>query len=188
MDKSEILKLFEQTKALLNGHFQLSSGLHSPQYFQCALILQYPTYAEKLGDSIADLFRDQDITCVIGPALGGVVIAWEVARSLGVRGLFTERVNGNMQLRRGFSVQPEDRILVVEDVVTTGGSAQEVVTLLRSRASIVGVASIVDRSSVPPSFGFPYKSLLKMDIKTFDPAKCPLCHEGKPMDKPGSRI
>ncbi len=187
MDKGEILHLFEETQALLNGHFQLSSGLHSTQYFQCALILQYPEYAEKLGSAIADLFRDQKITCVVGPALGGIVIAWEVARALHVKGLFTERVNGTMQLRRGFAIEKQDRILVVEDVITTGGSAQEVVKLLKNEASMIGVASIVDRSSTPPSFGVPYKSLLKMNIQTFDPSECPLCRQSKPIDKPGSR-
>ncbi len=187
IEREEILRLFEKTQALLNGHFQLSSGLHSNQYFQCALILQHPAYAEKMGRAVAELFRGQEITCVIGPALGGIIIGWEVARALGVKGIFAERVNGEMKLRRGFAVNPADKILVVEDVVTTGGSAQEVVNLLKGSTSVLGVASIVDRSSTPPAFGAPYKSLLKMEIKTYEPAACPLCKEGRPIDKPGTK-
>ena len=187
IDREETLRLFEKTQALLNGHFQLASGLHSGQYFQCALILQHPAYAEKLGRAIAEMFRGQEITCVIGPALGCIVIGWEVARALGVKGLYSERVNGEMKLRRGFSVNPADKILVVEDVITTGGSAQEVVALLQGSATVVGVASIVDRSATTPSFGVPYKSLLKMDIKTYEQAACPLCKEGRPIDKPGTK-
>lgn len=187
IDREEMLRLFEKTQALLNGHFQLSSGLHSNQYFQCALILQHPACAEKMGKAIAELFRGQEITCVIGPALGGMIIGWETARALGVRGLFAERVSGEMKLRRGFSVSPADKILVVEDVITTGGSAQEVVNLLKNSALVAGVSSIVDRSSVPISFGVPYKSLLKMEIKTYEPAACPLCKEGRPIDKPGTK-
>ncbi len=187
IDREETLRLFEKTQALLNGHFQLASGLHSAQYFQCALILQYPAYAEKLGRAIAEMFKGQKITCVVGPAIGGIIIGWEVARALGVKGIFAERVNGEMKLRRGFAVNPADKILVVEDVITTGGSAQEVVNLLKGSTSVLGVASIVNRSSVPPSFGVPYKSLLKMEIKTYEPATCPLCKEGRPIDKPGTK-
>jgi orotate phosphoribosyltransferase len=185
--KTEIISIFEKTGALLTGHFQLSSGLHSNQYFQCAKVLQYPDHAAALGEDLADLFRGERIDCVIGPALGGIIIAWEVARALGARGFFAERVNGAMQLRRGFSVGAGERVLVVEDVITTGGSAGEVVACLRDQCSVAAVASIVDRSSAPPSFGVPYKSLLKMEAKTFDPKACPLCEAGKPVDKPGSR-
>ena len=189
MNQSEILQLFEKTGALLKGHFQLASGLHSDQYFQCALILQYPAYAEVLARDIAQPFRGKGITCVVGPALGGVTIAYEVARALGVRGLFAERVNGEMQLRRGFQVSSEDRILVVEDVITTGGSAAEVVALLKAKsATVAAVASIIDRSSGPPSFGVPYQSLVKMEVRTFQPHDCPWCKEGRSLDKPGSKI
>ena len=187
IEKEETIRFFEKTQALLNGHFQLSSGLHSAQYFQCALILQHPAYAEQMGRAIADLFRGQGVTCVVGPALGGIIIGWEVARALGVKGIFAERVNGEMKLRRGFSVSPADKILVVEDVITTGGSAQEVVELLKGSANVVGVSSIVDRSAAPPAFSVPYKSLLKMEIKTYEPAACPLCKEGRPIDKPGTK-
>ncbi len=187
MDKKEIMQIFEKTGALLTGHFQLASGLHSNQYFQCALVLQYPTYAEALGKEIGALFRDQGITCVIGLALGGIVIGYEVARALNVKGFFAERVNGEMQFRRGFEVSAHDKVLVVEDVITTGGSAQEVVKLLKSKCDLVGVASIIDRSTTPPSFGIAYRSLMKMEVKTFDSTNCPLCKEGKPFSKPGTK-
>lgn len=187
MKPEEILQLFHKTEALLEGHFVLASGLHSSRYFQCALVLQFPRYAERLGRAVADLFRGQRIDGVIGPALGGVVIAFEVARSLGARALYAERINGVIELRRGFRVEEGERILVVEDVITTGASAQEVVTLLREQSSVVGVASIVDRSSAPLSFEVPYRSLIKMEVQAYEPSTCPQCLEGIPLFKPGTR-
>lgn len=187
MTEEEILELFHKTEALLEGHFVLASGLHSSRYFQCALVLQFPRYAERLGRAVADLFRGERIDGVIGPALGGVIIAFEVARSLGVRALYAERINGAMQLRRGFRVEEGERILVVEDVITTGASAQEVVKLLREQSSVAGVASIVDRSSAPLSFEVPYRSLIKMEVQAYEPSTCPQCLEGIPLVRPGTR-
>jgi orotate phosphoribosyltransferase len=188
MNEKEILKIFKETGALLKGHFELSSGLHSDQYFQCALVLQYPRYAKKFGKLIGKLFRDLKINCVIGLALGGITIGYEVARSLKARALFAERVNDQMKLRRGFAVTRSDRALIVEDVITTGGSAQEVVQLLKqNKIRVCGVGSMVDRSTAKINFGIPFRSLLKLEVETFEPKDCPLCKKGVALDKPGNR-
>jgi orotate phosphoribosyltransferase len=188
MNTEELLQVFSETKAFLNGHFELSSGLHSDEYVQCALVLQYPHIAEKLAALLAKSFADSGITCVIGPALGGVTLAYEVARSLRVRGIFAERKDGAMQLRRGFSLSKADRILVVEDVITTGGSVKEVIALLQDMGqTVIGVASLIDRSTVAPDFGYPFKALLRMPLKAYQPAECPLCESGSAPIKPGSK-
>jgi orotate phosphoribosyltransferase len=188
MNQQEILNIFEKTSAYKQGHFKLTSGLHSKGYMQCALVLQYPEYSEAFGKAIAELYKDEKIDCVVGPALGGVVIGFEVARALGVRGIFTERKEGEMQLRRGFEVKPGEKVLVVEDVITTGKSVLEVIALLKSKGcDVFGVSSIIDRSSEPVDFGVEYKSLAKVEIETFDPNSCPLCTDGIAIDKPGSR-
>jgi len=185
---NKILKLFEKHNAYLKGHFQLSSGLHSNGYMQCALVLQYPKYSQKFGKAIAELYKDEKIDCVVGPAMGGVIIAFDVARALKVRSIFTERKDGKMALRRGFSINKGERILVVEDVITTGGSAAEVIELLQGMgACVVGVSSIIDRSNGAAGFTVPFKPLTKADIATYDPQVCPLCKKGLPIDKPGSR-
>jgi len=188
MNKEELIQVFSETKAFLQGHFELSSGLHSNEYVQCALVLQYPHIAEKLAALLAKEFSDQDITCVIGPALGGVTFAYEVARQCKVRGIFAERKEGVMQLRRGFHLSPEDRILVVEDVITTGSSVKEVIALLESMSNtIVGVGSLIDRSKEKPTFGYPFKALLRMPLQAHKPEECPLCKDGTEITKPGSK-
>lgn len=188
MQENRLYQMLESSRALLKGHFRLSSGRHSDTYLQCALILQYPTYAAEIGDALADYFRDEGVTVVVGPALGGVTLAYETARALDVRGIFAERTTGDMQLRRGFSLQPGDRVLITEDVVTTGGSVKEVIALLQGlNATIVGVGSIIDRSAGQVDFGYPFKALLSLEVETYAPENCPLCQQGIPVIKPGSR-
>jgi orotate phosphoribosyltransferase len=184
----EVLALFEEKGALLRGHFLLTSGLHSDAYLQCALVLQYPDIAERIGASIARLFADAEPDCVVSPAVGGIVIGQEVARSLGVRAMFTERESNTMTLRRGFSVAAGERVLVVEDITTTGGSVQEVVdAAARAGATVVGVGAIIDRSGGKARFNVPFKPLACLEVATFSEAECPLCRQGTPACKPGSR-
>jgi len=188
MTQEEVLKLFKEKNALLEGHFKLSSGLHSEKYLQCALILQYPDIAEKLSKALAKEFSGEKIDVVVGPALGGVTLAYEVARQLGVRGIFTERQDGKMVLRRGFSVKNKERVLVTEDVVTTGLSTNEVIEVIKEQGGIVvGVASIIDRSSGSAKFSVPFKSLAKIDVRAYEEKDCPLCKKGLVAIKPGSR-
>jgi orotate phosphoribosyltransferase len=188
MKEQDVIALFEKHNALLKGHFKLSSGLHSERYLQCALLLQYPEYAEMMGRGIAEHFKDDNVTLVAGPAIGGIVIAHEVARALKVPCVFGEREEGKMTLRRGFTVKPADRILVVEDVITTGGSLKELADYLNSTgAKVVGAASIMDRSEKPVDFGVKRASLARLKVATYDPANCPLCKAGSPAIKPGSR-
>lgn len=189
MNRQDILEILKKTDALLSGHFQLSSALHSEKYIQCALALQVPEYSTKLCAALAEKFKADKPTVVIGPALGGVIVSYESARSLGARSLFTERENGAMVLRRGFSIDKSDRILVVEDVITTGGSVKEVMGLIaKTGASIVGLGSIVDRSGGKAAFDCRFESLIKIDIDTFKPEACPMCKSGSKAIKPGSRI
>jgi len=186
--EKDVLGIFEKSSALLKGHFKLSSGLHSEKYLQCALVLQYPNIAERLSEALAKKFSAEKIDVVIGPALGGVTLAYEVARAIGSRGLFTERQDGKMVLRRGFSISKGEKVLVVEDVVTTGGSTKEVIDLVRSfGADVVGVGSIIDRSSTQIDFGVPFRPLAKVEVETFEEDKCPLCKNHVPITKPGSR-
>lgn len=192
MEAAEVRRLLEETHALLSGHFQLSSGKHSDKYFQCARVLASPARASLLGAGIGSRFTDGVIDAVVGPAIGGIVIAHEVARYLGTPSYFTERENGKMTLRRGFSLDPGSKVIVVEDVVTTGGSALEVVELLVSLGvEVVGVSSIVWRApdgSAPSPFGErPFRPLMTLPTEAWDPADCPLCKQGKPVYKPGSR-
>lgn len=182
------LEIFNKTGAILKGHFALSSGLHSDQYLQCALVLQHPEYCQELCARLGEKFKGEGITAVVAPALGGIIVSYEVARALGVRALFTERKDGKMVLRRGFSLGADDKVLVVEDVVTTGLSTKEVIaTVKASGAKIKGVGSIVDRSSSPVDFGVRFESLIKLSVLTFQPSDCPLCKKGTPITKPGSR-
>ncbi len=188
MEKEKALQIFRETGALLEGHFLLTSGLHSPTYFQCALVLQYPQYAEMFCSEIARHFADREIDTVIAPAIGGIVVSQEVARLLNVRGMWAEREAGVMSLRRGFRLHPGERVLVVEDVVTTGGSVREVVDLVRGRgAQVVGVAAIVDRSGGKARFDAEFFATFSMDVVTYEPEECPLCRRGLPLVKPGSR-
>jgi orotate phosphoribosyltransferase len=188
MNQPEILEILRETGVLMEGHFRLTSGRHSGRYLQCAQVLQYPKYSEIIGREIANRFKDEEIDTVIGPALGGVIIAYEVARALGVKSLFTEREDGKMRLRRGFNVEEGERVLVVEDVITTGGSVNEVMEILvEAGAKVVGVGVIVDRSCGKVNFGVPTHSLVGLDIESYSPAECPLCQQGLPLVKPGSR-
>jgi orotate phosphoribosyltransferase len=191
MHSHHFLSIFKETGALLEGHFQLTSGLHSPHYFQCARVLQYPQYAEQLCSVIAARYRDQQIDAVVAPALGGIVVGQEVGRQLGVRAMFTERKDGVMQLRRGFELREGERVLVCEDVVTTGGSVHEVIAIVKSLgANVAGVACIVDRSGGKVRFDVDetqYVAVLTMDVVTYQPTECPLCKAGVPVTKPGSR-
>ncbi|HVJ50277.1 orotate phosphoribosyltransferase [Desulfitobacterium sp.] len=184
----EVLKIFEDSGALLKGHFRLTSGKHSNRYMQCAKVLQYPQHAARLGEELAQAWKDQGIDVVIGPAMGGILVAHEVGRALGTKVLFTEREDGVMTLRRGFELSPGEKVLVVEDVITTGGSVKEVLEVVRKLgAEPVGVGVLVDRSGGKVDFGLPHVSLLKIQIETFEPENCPLCAEGIPAIKPGSR-
>ncbi len=188
MNKEELLETLYRTGALQQGHFLLSSGLHSDRYVQCALLLQYPSISSKVGEELAELFSDLQIETVIGPAMGGIIIVYEVARHLKKRAIFTEREQGKMVLRRGFSLEPEEPVLVIEDVITTGGSVQEVIDVCRSfRTKIMGVGSIIDRSIKPLDLGVPLKSLLRLEIQTWKKEDCPLCQQGIKLVKPGSR-
>lgn len=188
MTEREVLKLFEKHNALLTGHFRLSSGLHSQKYLQCALVLQHPDIAAKLAKALAKRFSDEKIDFVIGPALGGITLAYEAARACKCRGLFTERQEGAMVLRRGFSIAKGERAFVVEDVITTGGSTKEVIDLVRSAGGVVvGVGSIIDRSAGPVEFGARFESLARIGVDTYNEGACPMCKAGTPVVKPGSK-
>jgi len=188
MTKEKALAIFRQTGALLEGHFRLTSGLHSPQYFQCAKVLQYPKYAEQFSQEIANRYLSEKIDVVISPAIGGIVVGQEVARLLSCRAIFAERENNMMTLRRGFEILADERVIAVEDVVTTGGSIQEVITLAKQAGAIVvGIGFIVDRSAGKVAFDVPKFSVLQMEVVTYPPDDCPLCKQGLPVVKPGSR-
>jgi orotate phosphoribosyltransferase len=188
-----ILSAFHETGAYLKGHFRLTSGLHSPEYLQCALVLQYPRHAEHFGRLMATEFRRLEPTLnagvVAAPAIGGLIIGHEVARALGARFIFTERgATGKMVLRRGFSVEPGEVAVVVEDVVTTGGSSREVIDILKETgARVIGAGSIIDRSGGMADLGVPRIALKTMQVLSYSPDDCPLCRAGSPVVKPGSR-
>ena len=188
MSPEALLDMFRKSGALLEGHFRLTSGLHSSGYLQCALVLQHPDQAELLGRALADRVRAMRSTVVLSPALGGIVIGQEVARALGVRAIFAERQDGVLTLRRGFAVAETDRVLVVEDVLTTGGSTRETMQVARaSGAQVVGAASIVDRSNGDVSLDVPFHALVTIALPAYEPEVCPLCAQGLPVVKPGSR-
>ena len=185
--QDEILALFRQTGALLEGHFQLSSGLHSPHYFQCARVLQYPEYAEALCGRIAARFSKDAVGVVIAPALGGIVVSQEVGRQLNARSIFAERRDNELALRRGFEIAAGERVLVCEDVITTGGSAGEVLSIVRkSGGTVVGVGAIVDRSGGASGLENCY-STVAMKVLAYKPDECPLCKLRVPIETPGSR-
>ncbi|HSA06259.1 MAG TPA: orotate phosphoribosyltransferase [Candidatus Gastranaerophilales bacterium] len=182
----EMIDLLKETESLLEGHFELSSGLHSDKYCQCAKLLQYPQHAETAGRKIAELFDANQIDAVLGPALGGIIIGYEVARALNRISLFTERKDGYMSLRRGFHLNEGDRVLIVEDVITTAKSVKENIRILKDyNAQLAGVACIVDRSM--GRSGLELKSLIQMNPAVYSPDDCPLCREGVEMEKPGSK-
>jgi orotate phosphoribosyltransferase len=184
----DTLSHFRRTNALLEGHFVLSSGLHSPNYLQCALALQRPEDARGFGKAIAERFAGIEIDTVASPAIGGLIIGFAVAEALDVPFIWTERQNGLMTLRRGFSLRPGEKILVVEDVITTGGSTRECIAALEQNGGkVVAAASIIDRSNGRADVGVPRISLVEMDVPSYDPADCPMCARGDVAEKPGSR-
>lgn len=186
--KDEWLTLMEKHGVLTEGHFLLTSGFHTDRYLQCALLFQQPQVAEGVGRAMAEPYQVFTVDTVIGPAMGGIVAAHEVARALGCRAVFAERENGKMTLRRGFRLDEGERVVVVEDVVTTGGSVQEVVDVVKSaRAEVIGISSVVNRSGEDAPFTYPYHPLLTLPIRTYAPDACPLCLAGEPLVKPGSR-
>ena len=188
MTTEEALKIFRDTGALLDGHFVLRSGLHSRQFFQCALALQQMPIVEKLGKALADKLRSLGVATVVAPAMGGLVIGQEVARQLGIRFIFVEKEEGKLVLRRGFKIAPGEKILVVEDVVTKGGRAQETIDIVRANGgNVCGVAMIVDRSNGTTDLGVPMVSLIALTVETFDPNKLPPDLQKTPAIKPGSK-
>ncbi len=188
MEPEKVIEAFKQTGALLEGHFQLTSGLHSTVYLQCARVLQFPEKAETFGRAIAQKFADAGIQLVASPAIGGIVIGHEVARALGARFIWTEREGGAMTLRRGFTVSPNEKTLVVEDVITTGGSTRETIEALkRAGADVVAAASIIDRSGGRVEVGVPRVALATLKVLSVEPSICDACKLGEPAVKPGSR-
>jgi orotate phosphoribosyltransferase len=189
MTEDIVLGLFRESGALLEGHFLLSSGLHSGGYLQCALVLQHPQHAETLGRMLADQLKLLNVTAILSPAIGGLIIGPEVARALGVRAIFAERQDKVLSLRRGFSLGPDDRVIVIEDVVTTGGSTKETVAVSESAgAEVIGAGTIIDRSGGTAVLGVPFHALVTLSLPTYKPDVCPLCADGLPVVKPGSRI
>jgi orotate phosphoribosyltransferase len=188
MDQDAVLDLFRKSGALLDGHFRLSSGLHSDRYLQSALVLQYPEFAETIGQALAHRTRHLQPTVVLSPALGGIVIGQEVGRALGIRAIFAERQDGTLTLRRGFTLEGSDRVLVVEDVITTGGSTRETAAVAEAFGALVtGAAAIVDRGSDPARLNLPMQALVRLEVPSFAPETCPMCAKGLAIVKPGSR-
>jgi orotate phosphoribosyltransferase len=188
MSTSAMLDVFKKTGALLDGHFRLTSGRHSNAYFQCAKVLQHPEHLTAICSEIASHFNDKGVETVISPAIGGIVVGTEVGRQLGLKTIFAERKEGVMTIRRGFTLEPNERVLVIEDVITTGGSVAEVIELIKSAgATLVGVGSVVDRSNGRVKLAEEHFSLLSMEVISYIPEECPLCKAGVPIDAPGSR-
>jgi orotate phosphoribosyltransferase len=188
MDTHEVIERFKQAGALLEGHFRLTSGLHSSGYLQCALVLQHPREAEDLGAALAERVRGLGAEVVLSPALGGIVIGQEVGRMLGIRAMFAERQDGRLTLRRGFRLGQGERVLIVEDVVTTGGSTKETIEVARAAgAQVVGAAAIIDRSGGEQRLDVPFHALAAVSLPAYEPESCPLCRAGEPVVKPGSR-
>ena len=188
LSEKEIIEIFKKTGALLEGHFLLTSGRHSNVYFQCAKVLQYPNYMEKICANIAEHFKSTKIDTVISPAIGGIIVGQEVARQLEKRSIFAEREDKTLTLRRGFSIERGEKVLVCEDVVTTGGSVFEVIEIVKSLGGeVVGVGCIVDRSNGKVNFGCRQVSTIRMEVVSFMPEECELCKKGIPVVKPGSR-
>ena len=187
MTEQEVKDLLIKTNAIMEGHFLLTSGLHSPHYVEKFNVLQHPEYTEKLCQAMAEKFKDQNIQTVIGPVTGGILLAHETGKALGTRAIFTERENGRMTFRRGFGLQPGERVLIVEDIVTTGGSIKEVIDVVKAHGGIpVAVSMLVDRSGGRLNFdGVPYEALVHLDVKAYKPEECPLCQDGVPMTKRG---
>lgn len=189
LSQADVIAIFEKCGALLQGHFLLTSGKHSDRYLQCAQVLQYPEYTRMICASLVEqLGEEPEIDVVVGPAMGGVIVAYEIGRQLGRRALFTEREAGKMRLRRNFRIEPGEKVLVVEDVITTGGSVQEVIEVVREAGGeVAGVAVLVDRSNGKADFGVPLYKALTVAAVAWEPESCPLCQTGQPAIKPGSR-
>ena len=184
----DVLARFRESGALLEGHFRLSSGLHSGAYLQCALVLQHPAQAEALGRALAEQLKPLEPTVVLSPALGGLIIGHEVGRALGVRAIFAERQERVLTLRRGFSLSKDDRVVVIEDVVTTGGSTKETMVVAEAAgATVVGAGAVIDRSGGTSNLGVPFRSLVTLSVPTYEADTCPMCAAGEPVVKPGSR-
>ena len=188
MDRAEMERIFKQTGLMLEGHFLLTSGRHSNRYMQCAKLFQYPEYSEMICKDLAGRFAGQKIDLVVGPAVGGIIMSYEMARQFNVPNIFAERENGAMTLRRGFSIPEGAKVLVVEDVVTTGGSVREVMDIVaEAKAEVVGVCVVVDRSGGKIDFGVPFEAAYETEIQSYEPSQCPLCEQGLKLVKPGSR-
>jgi orotate phosphoribosyltransferase len=190
MKREEVQKIFEQAGAVRKGHFELSSGLHSSTYIQCALVLQYPNQAEILGRALSELFANLQVSCVVAPAMGGITIGYEVARALGVRSLWVERDrSGQMALRRGWELKPGERVLVIEDVWTTGGSTRETIGVVEQEEGLVVAAgALIDRTGGRVEWNVPARALLEMEVPSYEPDDCPLCRAGGATTRPGSRM
>jgi orotate phosphoribosyltransferase len=189
MTETEVLELFRQSGALLEGHFRLSSGLHSDRYLQSALVLQHPDYAEQLGRALAARLEHLQPTAILSPALGGIVIGQEVGRAMQIRAIFAERQDGTLTLRRGFTLAKTDRVVVVEDVITTGGSTRETIAAAETAgAAVLGAAAIIDRGAEPGRLNIPLQALVRMEVPAYTAEACPMCAAGKPVVKPGSRL
>jgi orotate phosphoribosyltransferase len=187
MTPATVMDILRETEVLIEGHFKLTSGMHSPMFLQCSQVMQYPRPAARLSGALAEALAPLGANAVIGPAMGGIILAYEVARSLGVRGIFAERQDGTMTLRRGFRIMPGERFVVVEDAVSTGGSVREVMSVVRERgAEVVGVGMLVDRSGGKAEFGVPAFSLLSLAVPSYRPEECPLCRDSVPLTLPKS--
>jgi len=188
MTNERVLEILREAGVLLEGHFLLTSGRHSNKYLQCAKIFQYAKYSEELCKALAEKYADAGIELVIGPAIGAIQMTYEVSRHLGVKNIFAERDNGVMTLRRGFTIEPNQKVLVVEDVVTTGGSVREVIEIVKGAGGIVvGVGAVVDRTGGKIDFGTRFEAIISMEVESFQPEECPICKQGIPLVKPGSR-
>jgi orotate phosphoribosyltransferase len=187
MTEKQIIKILKDSGALLEGHFILTSGLHSPQYIEKFRVLEQPRYTEMLCKVIADIYKNKDVTTVVGPMTGGIILAYETARQLGVKSIFTERIDGKMKFRRRFTLSPADKVLIVEDIITTGGSVVEVIDEIKKYGStIIGLSCLVDRSNSKAKFDVPFNPLLVMNVLTYPPDECPQCKSGSIAVKPGS--
>ena len=188
LKQERVLEILKEAGVLLEGHFLLTSGRHSNKYLQCAKIFKHAKYSEELCRALAEKFADDSVDLVIGPAIGAITMAYEVSRQLGVENIFAERENGKMTLRRNFEIKPGQRVLVVEDVVTTGGSVKEVIEIVKENGGIVaGVGAIVDRTGGEIDFGAKFEAVISMKVESFDSEDCPICKTGAPLVKPGSR-
>ncbi len=183
--EEQVLQLFRETGVLLEGHFRLTSGKHSRQFLQCAQVLRFPAHTEELAAMMADPFRDEGVDKVVGPAMGGIILSYEVARQLGAEAIYTEKADEGARLRRGFSAEPGEKVLVVEDAITTGGTVNSAIEIFaQTQADLVGVSVLVDRSGRAVDFGIPYHAVVTMEIPAYTPADCPMCREGVPLVSP----